>query len=165
MSISPTWLTTFLHQWLQQYESYIANFIDIIITLLIGNWHPQGIKKVYRDFSLKLLESLPMNDIVFLELLKDHDLFSGDLKEQVQARATRREKAVWFLDNAIDRPLSIDNFEPLCKLLTVMTDEIHLNNDCLKQLAMRIKEELEKETSIITMSETARGYYILRNDA
>ena len=120
---------------------------------------------MYRDFSLKLLESLPMDDVVFLELLKDHNLFSGDLKEQVQARATRREKAVWFLDNAIDRPLSIDNFEPLCKLLTVMTDEVHLNNDSLKQLAYTMKQELEKETSIITMSRTARGYYILRNDA
>ena len=106
-----------------------------------------------------------MDDVVFLELLKDNDLFSGDLKEQVQARATRREKAVWFLDNAIDRPLSIDNLEPLCKLLTVMTDEVHLNNDSLKQLAYTIKQELEKEKSIITMSRTARGCYILRNDA
>ena len=98
-----------------------------------------------------------MDDVVFLELLKDHDLFSGDLKEQVQARATRMEKAVWFLDNAIDRPLSIDNFEPLCKLLTVMTDEVHLNNDSLKQLAIRIEQELEKETSLINMSGIARG--------
>ena len=98
-----------------------------------------------------------MDDVVFLELLKDHDLFSGDLKEQVQARATRMEKAVWFLDNAIDRPLSIDNFEPLCKLLTVMTDEVHLNNDSLKQLAIRIEQELEKETSLINTSGMARG--------
>ena len=98
-----------------------------------------------------------MDDVVFLELLKDHDLFSGDLKEQVQARATRMEKAVWFLDNAIDRLLSIDNFEPLCKLLTVMTDEVHLNNDSLKQLAIRIEQELEKETSLINMSGIARG--------
>lgn len=32
-------------------------------------------------------------------------------------------------------PLCIDNFEPLCKLLTVVTAEMHLNDDYLKQLA------------------------------
>ena len=101
-----------------------------------------------------------MDDVVFLELLKDYNLFSGDLKEQVQAKATRMEKAVWFLDNAIARPLSIDNFEPLCKLLTVMNDEMHLNNDSMKQLAFRIEQELEKETSLINMCRTAGGYYL-----
>ena len=100
-----------------------------------------------------------MDDAVFLELLKDHNLFSGDLKGQVQARATKMEKAVWFLDNAIDRPLDINDFEPLCKLITAMTDEIYLNNNSLRQLASKIEQELEKETSLISMKETTRGYY------
>lgn len=104
-----------------------------------------------------MLESLPMDDVVFLELLKYQKLFPGDLKQQVQARATRMEKALWFLDNAIACPLNINNFEPLCKLLTVMTDEMYLNNDSLKQLATKIEQELEKETSLITMKEVAKG--------
>ena len=65
-----------------------------------------------------------------------------------------------FLDVAIDRPLHIDNFEPLCKLLTVMTDEVHLNNDSLEQLATEIKQEVDKETSLTTMKGTARGYHM-----
>ena len=100
----------------------------MIFIILVGNWHPEAIKKVYRDFHLKLLESLPMHDVAFLELLKDQNLFSGDLAEQVQARVTRMEKAAWFLDNAIDCPLCIDKFEPLFKLLTIMADEIYLKN-------------------------------------
>ena len=130
----------------------------MIFIILVGNWHPEAIKKVYRDFYLKLLESLPMNDAAFLQLIKDQNLFSGDLAEQVQARVTRMEKAAWFLDNAIDCPVRIDKFEPLFKLLTVMADEVYLKNDYLKQLAVEIQQELDKETSVITMKETTRGY-------
>ena len=114
---------------------------------------------MYRDFHLQMLESLPMDDVVFLELLKQQNLFPGDLKQQVQARATRMEKALWFLDNAVYGPLSIDNLEPLCKLLTVMTDKIYLNSDSLKQLATKFEQKLEKETSLISMKEMAKGLY------
>ena len=135
----------------------------MIIIILIGNWHPEVTKKVYRDFNLKLLESLPMHDAVFLELLKHQNLFPGDLKEQVLARDTRIGKAVWFLDNAIEQPLNIDNFNPLCKLLTAMTDEMYLKNDSLKQLATKIEQELDKETSFITTKEVAEGCYIYKD--
>ena len=128
--------------------------------ILIGSWHPEVTKKVYREFHLKLLESLPMHDTVFLELLKHQNLFSGDLKEQVLARDTRMEKAVWFLDNAIEHSLNIDNLNPLCKLLSAMADEMYLKNDSLKQLATQIEQELDKETSFITTKQAAEGCYI-----
>ena len=99
-----------------------------------------------------------MHDAAFLELIKDQDLFSGDLAEQVQAKVTRMEKAAWFLDNAIDCPVRIHKFEPWFKLLTVMANEVYLKNDSLKQLAVEIEQELDKETSVITMKGTARGY-------
>ena len=102
-----------------------------------------------------------MQDVGFLELLNNQNLFSGDLKEQVQAKTTRMEKAIWFVDNAIDRPLDINNFEPFCKLLTVMADEKHLRNNPLKQLAAEIEQELGKETSLI-MKGTGRCYLLLR---
>ena len=128
--------------------------------ILIGSWHPEVTKKVYREFHLKLLESLPMHDAVFLELLKHQNLFSGDLKEQVLARHTRMEKAVWFLDNAIEHSLNIDNLNPLCKLLTAMADEMYLKNSSLKQLATQIEQELDKETSFVTTKQAAEGCYI-----
>ena len=129
----------------------------MIIVILTGNWHPEATKSVYRDFHLNLLESLPMGDVLFLELLKHQNLLPGDLKQQVQTKATRMEKAVWFLDNAIEHSLNIDNFEPLCKLLTVMADEMCLKNIALKQLATEIQQELDKQTSLITVKGTARG--------
>ena len=101
-----------------------------------------------------------MHDAVFLELLKHQNLFPADLKEQVLARDTRMEKAVWFLDNAIEHSLNIDNFNPLCKLLTAMADEIYLKNDSLKQLATEIEQQLDKETSFVSTKEVAKGCYI-----
>ena len=112
---------------------------------------------MYKDVIVQLLESLPMDDVIFLKLLEHHRIFSGDLKEQVQAKATRREKAAYFLDNGIELPLNIGFFEPLCKLLSIMNDETYLKNNSLKQLAARIEQELDKETSLITMKETAEG--------
>ena len=103
-----------------------------------------------------------MLDAVFLELLQLQNLFPGDLKEQVRARATRMEKAVWFLENAIEHPLNIDNFEPLCKLLTVMADDMYLKHDAVKHLATKIEQEIDKETSLITTKQKAKGCYILR---
>ena len=128
-----------------------------IIIPMLGSWHSEATKKVYKDFIVQLLECLPMDDVIFLKLLEHHRIFSGDLKEQVQAKATRREKAAYFLDNAIELPLNIGFFEPLCKLLTIMNDEIYLKNDSLKQLAAKIEQELDKETSFITMKRIAEG--------
>lgn len=105
-----------------------------------------------------------MHDVVFLELLNDQDLFPGDLREQVQAKATRMEKAVWFVDNAIDRSLYINDFKPLCKLLTVMADKSYLKNDSLKQLAADIEQQLNMETSLIATKETSKGYYTVFKD-
>ena len=98
-----------------------------------------------------------MDDVVFFKLLEHHHLFSGDLKGQVQAKGTRQEKAACFLDNAIEAALNFEDFEPLCKLLSIMADEVYLKKDYLKQLAIKIEQELDKETSLIAMKEKPQG--------
>ena len=120
----------------------------------IGNWHPEATMKVYKNFRVKLIKSLPMNDALFLEELKSQSLLPGDLNEEIQARNTTAKKSAYFLDNVIDRSLSINNFEFLYKLLIVMSDEKYIKNDLLKQLSTEIQEELHKETSCITKKET-----------
>ena len=85
----------------------------------VGNWHPEAIKKIFKDFRIKLIKSLPMNDATFIELLNRENLFSGSLKEQIQGK----DKADLFLDEAIQPSIDIDQFECLNKLLTVMSDE------------------------------------------
>ena len=51
-----------------------------------------------------------MNDSLFLEKLKSQSLLPGDLNEEIQARNTTAKKSACFLDNVIDRSLSVNNF-------------------------------------------------------
>ena len=106
---------------------------------------------------MKLIKSLPMNDAIFLEKLKSQNLLPGDLIEEIQAKDTTAKKNACFLDNVIDRSLSINNFEFLYKLLIVMSDEKDIKNDLLRQLSVEIQQELHKESSLIT--EKSTGYY------
>ena len=131
---------------------YIYYFnLDCEITLCyhnyIGNWHPEAIKKVFKDFRIKLIRSLPMKDIMFMELLNKENLFPGSLKEQIEGKATKSEKAVLFLDEAIQPSIDIDQFERLTKLLTVMSDEVY-QDDSLKQLAAELREKIDEESSL-----------------
>ena len=100
------------------------------------------------------MTTLPMDDVIFLELLRTHSLFPGDLWEQVQAKTTTAEKTAWFLDKAIEPSLYIDKFEPLYTLLTVMSDKVYLKNHLLKELAVEIEQELNKEASPIFIKDT-----------
>ena len=96
---------------------------------------------MYKDFREKLMKYLPMGDILFLEQLRKHNLLPGDLWEQVQAKSTKAEKVAWFLYNAIEPSLDIDKFEPLHRLLTVMSDN-ELRE--LGELAAEIKQKIDK---------------------
>ena len=91
---------------------------------------------------MELSTSLPMDDPIFFGLLRQKNLFPANLEEQVQAKPTRAEKTKLFLDKIIDCSLSIDYCEPLCNLLTAMSDENYLHSDHLKQLATRIRQEI-----------------------
>ena len=114
----------------------------------VGNWHPEAIKKVFKDFRIKLIKSLPMNDAIFIELLNRENLFSGSLKEQIQGKAAKSDKAGLFLDETIQPSIDIGQFECLNKLLTVMSDEEYLINDPLKQLAAKLREKIDEESSL-----------------
>ena len=121
----------------------------------IGNWHPEATKKVYKIFRIRLMTTLPMDHVIFLELLRNQSLLPDDLWEQVQAKTTTAEKTAWFLDKAIEPSLYIDEFEPLYTLLTVMSDEVYLKNHLLKELAVEIEQELNKEASPIFVKDTS----------
>ena len=103
-------------------------------------------RKVYESFRMELLTTLPMDDVMFLGLLREQKLFPTNLKERIQARSTKAQKTELFLDKAIERSLYIDDAQPLHNLLTVMSNENRHNCVHLKELASRIKQELSKET-------------------
>ena len=116
--------------------------------MYVGNWDPEAVKKVFRDLRIKLITSLPMNDAIFIELLNRENLFPGSLKEQIQGKATKSDKASLFLDKVIQPSIDIGQFECLNKLLTVMSDKVYLKVDSLKQLAAEIKEKIDEESSL-----------------
>ena len=106
---------------------------------------------------MNLVSSLLMDDVKFLGLLRVKNLLSGNLYDELQlAEKTKAQKATLFLDKVIDRAIGIGEFEPLNKLLTVMSDEEYLNDPLLKQLANNIKQELDNESSLITMNSTGQ---------
>ena len=117
--------------------------------ILTGDWHPGTTKKVYRNFRIKLLKSLPMNDTLFLELLNKLNLLPGDLRARIHSKDTPVEKADWFLSNAIEPSLNVDNFESLKKLFIAMSNEEEFKSDSLKQLSAEIQRKLNEEMSII----------------
>ena len=96
-----------------------------------------------------------MDDAVFIAMLEEQYLFTCDLRERVMAKTTRRERALYFLENTIERSLNINIFEPLHKLLTVMTDKTRFKYSPLEKLATEIVQQLNKETSL--MMETVKG--------
>jgi len=93
-----------------------------------------------KQFNLKLLNSLPMKDPVFLAGLNEKDLFSGDHKAKVKAKPTAIEAADYFLDNVIERDLINGNNDSFLKLFSVMEEY----NEPLKMLATGIKRKLKK---------------------
>ena len=95
---------------------------------------------------MKLITSLPTEDVIFSGLLRQKNLFPADLRGQVQAKTTRAEKNELFLEKIIEPSLAIGDSKPLSDLFTVMSDEEYVNNDALKRLATEIKEKLNEET-------------------
>ena len=121
----------------------------------LGNWRQDAVKNVYESHRMQLITSLLMDDVIFLGLLRQKNLLPGDLNYQVQlAEKTSTEKAALFLDKVVDPSIDTGEFEPLIKLLTVMSDEVYLKNDSLKQLANKIKEELDKKSLLIPRNRT-----------
>ena len=102
---------------------------------------------MFKEFRIKLIKSLPMDDVFFLELLRRRDLFPGDLQAQVQAKDTIAAKTDWFLDHAIKPSLDVDVIKPLHELLTVMSDDEYVKSALLKELAAEIQQQLDKDTS------------------
>ena len=105
---------------------------------------------------MQLITSLSMDDVMFFGLLREKGLLPGNLINEVQAEQTKAQKAALFLDKVLDSAICIGEFDPLNKLLIAMSDEVYVKNDLLKQLANKIKQELDKESSLIPKNSTGQ---------
>ena len=94
--------------------------------------------QVFNDFYLSLVQSLPLNDDLFLARLHSEDLLTENSMDKLQSLSSPVEKATHFLDQVIESSLKNDNITPLTKLLKAMED----HRSGLKRLAVTIRSEL-----------------------
>ena len=79
--------------------------------------------RVFQQFYSKLVETLPMDDAVFVAKLFSNGLLPGDLKNQLKLlHRTSADKAVLFLDSVIEPSVTSDGGSSFDKLLHIMED-------------------------------------------
>ena len=96
--------------------------------------------KVFQQFYSKLVETLPMDDAVFVAKLFSNDLLPGDLKNQLKlVHRTSADKAGLFLDSVIEPSVTSDGGSSFDKLLHIMEDSEYQH---LKELVVQIRTSL-----------------------
>ena len=101
--------------------------------------------ELFQQFYSKLVETLPMDDAVFVAKLFSNDLLPGDLKNQLRlVHRTSADKAVLFLDSVIEPSVTSDGGSSFDKLLHVMEDSEYQH---VKELAEEIRSSLRKRSS------------------
>ena len=93
--------------------------------------------EVFQQFYSKLVQSLPVDDAVFIAELFSNDLLPGDLKNHLKLlHRTSADKAVLFLDSVIEPSVTSDGGSSFDKLLNVMEDGEYQH---VKELAKQIR--------------------------
>lgn len=85
-----------------------------------------------------------MDNAKFSELLKEKDLFFGDVWERIEAETTNIKKNELFLNEVIERSFRSGYSEEFIKLLEVMLNKTVPEKNSLKQLANEIIQDLNK---------------------
>ena len=101
--------------------------------------------EVFKDFYYKLVETLPMDDALFIAKLFSNDLLPGDVKNQLKLlHRTSADKALLFLDSVIEPSVTSDDGSSFDKLLNVMES---CNYPCVKELANQIRASIRKRSN------------------
>ena len=96
--------------------------------------------RIFQQFYSKLVETLPMDDAVFVAKLFSNDLLPGVLKNQLKLlHRTSADKAVLFLDSVIEPSVTSDGGSSFDKLLHIMEDSEYQH---LKELVVQIRTSL-----------------------
>ena len=65
------------------------------------NWKGEmSTNKVFQQFYVELIKTLPMDD-AFLAKLFAANLLPGDIEDQMHLKSTRADKAILFLDHVV----------------------------------------------------------------
>ena len=107
-------------------------------------------EQTIKNFYSKLVRTLPMDDPYFRSLLYTADLLPGNLKDEVQSKPTRAERAEYFLDKRIKN--NVTNFAKLLEVLEKSTDSNMVD------LAKQIRTEIDKSVSYIYVQSNSTTY-------
>ena len=94
-------------------------------------------KDAIRQFSVKLLEQLPLDDVKFFAIAKQADLFPLNTGNSIAAMPTRAEKVAYFLQHVVEPGAE----EYLPKLLSVIKESEVAN-------LVRLADDIEAVTEI-----------------
>ena len=103
-------------------------------------------KEIYQHYLSKLIRCLPMDDVLFLGMLSEHDLLPGDTEDKVRSTslATQTEKAAYFISHVIKPSLDVDSRVYLDKLLLVMSKSGYKH---VEEISSRITSEIANTES------------------
>lgn len=98
----------------------------------------ENFEEKFGQFTMRLLQALPMDDAIFIASLGVAKLLPGNLKATIQAKPTSVDKADYFLDRVIKPTLQYDS-DNLLRFIKVMQE----SKDCtLNKLAGDMKDKL-----------------------
>ena len=101
-------------------------------------------ERVFRQFYVKLVKSLPLQNAIFLAELFSAHILSIDLKKKIKAEKTPEDKAACFLDDKIYHDISKGDFRSFDALLNIMKKK---EFRILNSLAEKIKVALVVEAA------------------
>ena len=94
-----------------------------------------GMEQAIKKFYSQLVKMLPMDDAYFRSMLFSADLLPDNLKDEVQSKPTRADRAEYFLDQGVK-----NNTKNFLKLIEVLEKSEH---DNLIDLAKQIRNEID----------------------
>ena len=121
--------------------------VTIHFTIMLQQLTKMSPNEVFKQFFVKLVTMLPVDDAIFLATLFSCDLLPGDLMNVITAKNTPAEKALCFLNEKIKRDISSGDFKSFNKLIGIMEAS---ENDSLKDLAKEIRRALQEDAVVNT---------------
>ena len=93
--------------------------------------------EVYRKCYKEMVMVLPMNDADFVARLYSRHLLPGDMKDQLESKSTKKDKAAHFLDNVILPAVDCNDVTVFQDLLAVMVN----HGGTVSNLAKQVKSK------------------------
>ena len=103
--------------------------------------------ELYNEYSVKLIQCLPMDDKLFINALRTNKLLPPVIESRIKALNSGLDQSSYFLDNVIKAGLIIDDSSSFYKLLSVMQKSSHLHVENLgREIEARIKTDRASDT-------------------